>query len=421
MEDIVVIGAGIAGLACARKLHDAGLRVLLVEATQHVGGRIRGVKEREIALCPMSVHSEFVQLHIPPRQQRGSAPNAGELMGEGDYTFETGAEFIHGEKTILYELSRLHGTTARKLFTWSQGDGGPSEEPMPDGGIGYYWLGAGDERKLLRWDDPDPEFVALHEALWAMGEEEGGKLAADGRYAESVRDYLAKVGTPPRMMALADAGYANTAGFSVDEISPGHTIDCEAHWTANDGEHDYRTRMSDIAAAMAQGLRVVTSAPVQSVRRGGGRGGVEVELRPSGAQGSSARGKVLRARKVVLAVAVTVLQHDDITFSPPLPAQKLDAANRIELSPGCKVLLKFSARFWPADCHGALVCDCLRLCRSRSVLKPFSHPFIAPPPRALLHRYHLLGMLCARVLDGHGARRGARHACGRRVQRRGRW
>lgn len=39
--DVIVIGAGVAGLRCARALEDAGLQVLTVDAGQTVGGRIR--------------------------------------------------------------------------------------------------------------------------------------------------------------------------------------------------------------------------------------------------------------------------------------------------------------------------------------------------------------------------------------------
>lgn len=38
---VVVVGAGITGLVCARRLHQAGLDVLVVEASNQVGGRLR--------------------------------------------------------------------------------------------------------------------------------------------------------------------------------------------------------------------------------------------------------------------------------------------------------------------------------------------------------------------------------------------
>jgi len=40
-DTVVVVGAGLAGLACARRLHDAGLDVTVLEASDGVGGRVR--------------------------------------------------------------------------------------------------------------------------------------------------------------------------------------------------------------------------------------------------------------------------------------------------------------------------------------------------------------------------------------------
>ena len=40
-DPVVVVGAGLAGLACAVSLHEAGRPVVLLEASDAVGGRVR--------------------------------------------------------------------------------------------------------------------------------------------------------------------------------------------------------------------------------------------------------------------------------------------------------------------------------------------------------------------------------------------
>ena len=45
--DVIVVGAGLAGLACARELTEKGLRVRLLEATDQVGGRVRTVEHED--------------------------------------------------------------------------------------------------------------------------------------------------------------------------------------------------------------------------------------------------------------------------------------------------------------------------------------------------------------------------------------
>src|SRR3954462_2126469 len=61
MPDVVVIGAGMAGVTAGRGLREAGVDVVVVEATDRIGGRI----QTDYDLCgrPIEVGAEFVHTH----------------------------------------------------------------------------------------------------------------------------------------------------------------------------------------------------------------------------------------------------------------------------------------------------------------------------------------------------------------------
>src|ERR1700678_1599668 len=80
-KDVIVIGAGMAGLAAARTLAEAGLRVTLVEARDRVGGRIYTLPG---ATLPIELGAEFI--HGLPEELIRLVDEAGltrfELEGE---------------------------------------------------------------------------------------------------------------------------------------------------------------------------------------------------------------------------------------------------------------------------------------------------------------------------------------------------
>ncbi|MGI4758984.1 MAG: flavin monoamine oxidase family protein [Janthinobacterium lividum] len=84
MKNIVVIGAGIAGLAAACKLVEAGCSVTVLEASDRVGGRIRTVQANGV---PVELGAEFV--HGKPPELLGLIDDL------GIETYELGGEMIH--------------------------------------------------------------------------------------------------------------------------------------------------------------------------------------------------------------------------------------------------------------------------------------------------------------------------------------
>ena len=43
--DVIIVGAGLSGLACAELLHTAGLKIIVLEAAQQIGGRIGSIAD----------------------------------------------------------------------------------------------------------------------------------------------------------------------------------------------------------------------------------------------------------------------------------------------------------------------------------------------------------------------------------------
>ena len=104
--DVVIIGAGAAGLTAARALAESGHSVLLLEARDRVGGRIWTRRESESAV-PIELGAEFIHGQIPQTfnllQEVGSAA----ANTEGSYwTLDHGR--VQQRTEDLFEIGRAH-------------------------------------------------------------------------------------------------------------------------------------------------------------------------------------------------------------------------------------------------------------------------------------------------------------------------
>ena len=273
--DVVVIGGGLAGLAASASLRKSGLSVVIIEASDQVGGRVR---------------QEMSPIDGTP--------------------IELGAEFLHGGAASAKAACDAFGLASRRVFTAAHGDGGPDDKPAPDGGVALYYLAA--EQLVLPHDSADARFVALNEAL-----EKLPTLSVVASDRRSLACYLRDEGVPPSMLGLAAASYSNTLGVgdALEALPLRQLASLEARWTA-DGEGDYHLvrggSLHELCLALAGGGDTRTSWAVACVDASGADGILRVV---------SEDGRQVLARTAVLAVPVSVLGA--IRFEPPLPAEKV--------------------------------------------------------------------------------------------------
>ncbi len=95
--DVLVLGAGAAGLAAARDLSQAGLRVTVIEARPRIGGRI------------LTRHDPRVPVPL-----------------------ELGAEFVHGEAPETFAIARAAGLGVLEIPDLHESVAGGRFKPMPD-------------------------------------------------------------------------------------------------------------------------------------------------------------------------------------------------------------------------------------------------------------------------------------------------
>src|SRR3954469_428480 len=109
-HDVVIIGAGAAGLAAAAKLSEAGVRVIVLEARERVGGRIFLLREPNLQSA-IELGAEFV--HGRPREisdlARSGRIEEVELTGEHwffhDGRLDRSERFVEGFEDFFGKMA----------------------------------------------------------------------------------------------------------------------------------------------------------------------------------------------------------------------------------------------------------------------------------------------------------------------------
>jgi monoamine oxidase len=280
--DVVVLGAGAAGLAAARVLSNAGASAVVLEARNRIGGRI--------------LTREDVGLQVP---------------------MELGGEFVHGTAEVSFALMRAANTvavdTGGTSFAYEDGELRASEDP-------FEIVARVMERvRELRTDVSVDEF--LRDLPGA-----GPQLERERRYTRMIVEGF-DAADPRRAStrALAQEWNGGEGGQTSEQFRP-----------LGGYAHLMRTLHGALDPAR---VHVRLAAPVHAVRRESG--GVVAE-----AITATGEALTVHARAAAVTLPAGVLNAGAVRFEPALPRRALDALRCVITGPVVKLALRFRSAFW---------------------------------------------------------------------------
>ncbi|GAM22198.1 hypothetical protein SAMD00019534_053730, partial [Acytostelium subglobosum LB1] len=295
--DVIVVGAGAAGLHCSRLLKNVGYSVLTLEANSIIGGRTR-------------VNTTFTQWPV-----------------------ELGGEMIHGADTLYYNMAKEQGWETFEVFpeTLFHDEEGRN--------CTYFYLGR--ERRLVSQDQIDDDMIKCFTELEALSD-----ITPLPPKHINLMQHLASKGVPFRAIGLADAVYSKTWGTNLDRI--GLRQACIEDKKAHLEPRNFKLQKSSkvLVDYLSKDLEIRTNWRVKSIDYTGSVTSI-----------SSYDGQVVQGKKVAVCVPLTVLKEKDIKFEPELPREKNDALEVMQMDGGMKILLKFKEKFWSQNLELVLCAD----------------------------------------------------------------
>ncbi len=288
---VVVVGAGLAGLAAADALRRGGLDVIVLEASDRVGGRVltlRGFADGQVA----EAGGEFIDTeHV---RMRSLARRFGLAL---DDLRQAGSDL----PGCVYELGRRRAADGRD-----------------DAAVARF------ERALDRLAAPlDP------------GDPVAAGASLDRRSAAA---FVAALGLPAGAKRAVEHEVIRD-DYTVEARELSLLFLAQGASLAGSGDERFRVRGGNdrVPAALGRtlGSRVHLGAPVTAVGRTAD--GVEVAVET----------ERLRADACVLAAPLPALRA--IAFTPALPARLAAAVREVRYGTGTKVALQYASRLWRAQ------------------------------------------------------------------------
>jgi len=236
------------------------------------------------------------------------------LKGVADFDIELGAEKIRGSKSVWYDWVKESGASL-----------------LPDTSTDYYQIGS-----LLRTEaqwNTDLDF-RLAMLLAQQARAYSGSETTLAQLMESTK-------LVSRVRHIPDALIANKYGTTANRIGLLGVSEVETMWSS--GRDNYTVGNRSLLSILEEKCKSVIPKVVlnKQIKR------IDFTNEPIVLEDAQAQRRF--ADKVIVTVPLSVLQANDIQFSPSLPETKLTAIRNIGMGAGIKVVLVFNRRFWEAN------------------------------------------------------------------------
>ncbi|QIF02196.1 NAD(P)/FAD-dependent oxidoreductase [Roseimicrobium sp. ORNL1] len=283
---VIVIGAGVSGLAAAKLLQEAGAKVTVLEARKRIGGRVH--TDRATFGVPVEIGAQYVQ----------------------------GTKNSDGEMNPVWEMAKRH--------RWAS-------VPFSSDAV----------QAVRKGEDVDAEELSERmEAFTEVIEEAEDEIELKHSVQDAMDRYVAEESLTPRQAAELRAMVASEVGLEyggdINQIAIQSIGDEEGF---SGGNHILTGGYDQVPALLATGLLDVRLGAVVT----------EIDHREEVCTVTTKGGDVYHAEHVLCTLPLGVLQSQSVRFSPALPPAKSQAIARMGMGCLGKVFLEFPKRFWPED------------------------------------------------------------------------
>eukprot|EP00042_Codosiga_hollandica_P030206 m.174263 g.174263 ORF g.174263 m.174263 type:complete len:844 (-) comp53298_c3_seq1:52-2583(-) len=375
---VVVIGAGIAGLACARQLRYFGFSVTVLEARTRTGGRVHTHQMGEFRADlgamvvtgfgggnPLAVICKQANLDVidirsecPIFDSEGHrVPQEIDVLVEQEFNqaldssksvvrpANSGLSLMEAFESVMAksasEFSRHGQTFEETLIALRAAFKAAAEEVVAAQEALLAFLQRSKDVKGEATEQTTADHTAFIEAKEVLGQ----KLLEQDECERKLRHHLASYPeefVTPKIKSLVDWHISN---LEYANAAPLEKLDYQ-NWDQDDdyeftGTHLFiRPGFSSLANAMAASLDLKTNCPVTHIRAAAT--GVQVDF----IEDAATTPTTLHADAVVVTVPLGVLKANCIQFSPELPVPKRAAIDRLGFGLLNKVVLCFDEVFW---------------------------------------------------------------------------